>query len=355
MALFGLFGNKDSVKKTKGYYELSVAQIISLNSQAVLVEFNVPDELRSSFAFIPGQYLNIIVSIENKEYRRSYSICSHNEEPLRIAVKRVENGVVSNWFNDVGTIDTPLSVSLPQGNFVLPEETKSFTAIAAGSGITPIMSILSSKKEGQEVNLIYGNKTAQEGLFLDEIEKMSMRSSRYFFSREKRDDAHQGRIDKSSLTELIKEDIALLKNDCFLICGPEDMIHTCIDALKFFGVAEEKILYELFTTPSTPKETEGKTKFSGTSKVSVLLDDEEVSFELDSGGSTILEAVEENGFDPPFSCRGGVCCSCKAKVINGSASMELNYSLTDEEVKQGYILTCQAHPSSESIEISYDE
>jgi ring-1,2-phenylacetyl-CoA epoxidase subunit PaaE len=164
----------------------------------------------------------------------------------------------------------------------------------------------------------------------------------------------KGRIDKNTLTSLIKENIEILKNDYFLICGPEEMIHSCTETLKFFGLSDERILFELFTTPTISEEAKTE-KFDGMSKVTVLIDDDEASFELSGKGSSILDAVESEGLDAPYSCRGGVCSSCKAKVLEGSASMDLNYSLTDEEVKEGYILTCQAHPSSETLKISYDE
>jgi len=354
MGVFGLFGKKQS-KNHKGYYSLNVTRIIPLNSKAVTVEFSIPEELRSTFKFKPGQYLNLIVIIEKKEYRRSYSICSHPDETIKIAIKRVEGGVVSNWFNDIKTIEEPISVAAPQGNFVLPKGTNSFTAIAAGSGITPIMSILKSKADHQEVHFIYGNKTSKEALFLDEIKKLSLKSAHYFYDFEKNEGSFEGRIDKASLTKLIKDDLSILKNDCFLICGPEEMIHTCIDTLKFFGVAEKKIIYELFTTPTKPAEPENTGNYVGMSSVTVILDEEEETFELDSKGSSVLDAVEEQGLDAPFSCRGGVCCSCKAKVLEGSVSMTLNYSLTDEEVEEGYILTCQSHPTSEILKITYDE
>lgn len=354
MGVFGLFGKKQSAKH-KGYYSLNVSRIVQLNSKAVTVEFSIPENLSSKFSFRPGQYLNIIVRIEEKEYRRSYSICSHPDESMKIAVKRLESGVVSNWFNDIKSIDEPILVSEPQGNFVLPEGTNDFTAIAAGSGITPIMSILKSKADHQGVHFIYSNKTTKEALFLDELQKLSFKSESYFYSREKNKDSIEGRIDKASLTKLIKDDLSILKNDCFLICGPEEMIHTCIETLKFFGVAEKKIIYELFTTPTKSAEPENTGNYVGMSSVTVILDDEEETFELDSKGTTVLDAVEEQGLDAPFSCRGGVCCSCKAKVLEGSVSMTLNYSLTDEELKEGYILTCQAHPTSEILKITYDE
>ena len=263
--------------------------------------------------------------------------------------------MVSNWFNDISDYSEPVSVSAPTGNFTLPKKAKSFVTIAAGSGITPIMSILKANSEKLESTLIYGNKSKEEALFLEEIKNLPLKSSTHFFSRENVDGGRNGRIDKESLTSLIKENIEILKNDYFLICGPEEMIHTCKETLQFFGLSSDKILFELFTTPTKSVDENKTVAFDGVSNVTVVIDDEESSFELSGKGSLLLDAVEAEGMDAPYSCRGGVCCSCKAKVLEGSASMKLNFSLTDEEVKEGYILTCQAHPTSEILKITYDE
>jgi len=353
MGIFNLFGKKEK-QALKGYFSLQISNIEKLNSKAVRVEFEVPSALESKFKFESGQYVNLVLNIEGIEQRRSYSICSHPNQPLSIAIKRVENGIVSNWFNDLTDYKDPILVSAPTGNFVLPQKAKSFVAIAAGSGITPMMSLLKSNAQEIEATLIYGNKTKDEALFLEEIKNLPLKSASHFFSRESIEGMQKGRIDKNTLTSLIKENIEILKNDYFLICGPEEMIHSCIETLKFFGLSDERILFELFTTPTKSEEPKSE-KFDGLSKVTVLIDDDEASFELSGKGSSILDAVESEGLDAPYSCRGGVCSSCKAKVLEGSASMDLNYSLTDEEVKEGYILTCQAHPSSETLKISYDE
>ena len=354
MGIFNLFGKKEK-QNQKGYFSLNISKIDKLNSTAAAIEFEIPSSLKSNFNFKPGQYVNLIVNINKKEYRRSYSICSHPNEPLRIAVKRVDQGVVSNWFNDLSDHSEPILVSAPTGNFILPEKSKSFVAIAAGSGITPIMSILKANAKEIEASLIYGNKTKDEAIFLDDIKNLPLKSVTHFFSRESVKDMQKGRIDKNALTSLIKENIEILKNDYFLLCGPEEMIHACKDTLQFFGLPNDKILFELFTTPVKPITEEKSEKFNGVSKVTVTIDDEEAHFDLSGKGSSILDAVEGEGLDAPYSCRGGVCSSCKAKVTKGSASMDLNYSLTDEEIEEGYILTCQAHPTSEILKLSYDE
>jgi ring-1,2-phenylacetyl-CoA epoxidase subunit PaaE len=226
-------------------------------------------------------------------------------------------------------------------------------AIAAGSGITPIIAIAKALTDGQ-VHLIYGNRTKSEAIFLSEIQSLSNIQLAGFLSQEESEGFRAGRIDKANFTEIIKADLNLLKADAFFICGPEGMIHDVKETLKLFGVNDKKIKFELFTAPTVVEEIQ-EVDFKGTSEVTVILDHERLTFDMKPGNATILDLVEKNGMDAPYSCRGGVCCSCKAKVLDGKATMRVNYSLTDEEVKQGYILTCQAQPNSEKLTISFDD
>ena len=177
----------------------------------------------------------------------------------------------------------------------------------------------------------------------------------YVYSQANIATALSGRIDKTTVNYILKEKHASWDFDKFYLCGPEEMILGCIEALEFFGVAKNKIIYELFTTPVSLGVEVKKEQFSGSSEISVLLDDESFEMTLKGDTKSILDAVEDEGMDAPYSCRGGVCCSCKAKVLEGFADMKLNYSLTDEEVADGYVLTCQAFPASPKLKISYDE
>ncbi|MDG2504611.1 MAG: 2Fe-2S iron-sulfur cluster-binding protein [Crocinitomicaceae bacterium] len=351
----GLLGNIFKKEKHKGYYEIQIAAINKLNDAAVKVEFEIPEKLKSDFKFIPGQYINMLKSINGKEERRSYSICSSASEPMAIGVKRVEKGVVSSWFVNEAKVGDLIYLAKPQGNFTVPDEAKNIAALAAGSGITPILSILKSQDRFENMELLYGNKNKNEAMFLSEIDNLKNVKTQHYFSRSSAPDSSQGRLDKESLTKRIKADLNFLQNDAFLICGPEEMILGCIEALEFFGVAKNKIIYELFTTPVSLGVEVKKEQFSGSSEISVLLDDESFEMTLKGDTKSILDAVEDEGMDAPYSCRGGVCCSCKAKVLEGSADMKLNYSLTDEEVADGYVLTCQAFPASPKLKISYDE
>lgn len=351
----GLLGNIFKKEKYKGYFEIQIAAIERLNESAVKVEFLIPDKLSSNFKFIPGQYINMLKEIDGKEERRSYSICSGLSEQLAIGVKRVEQGVVSNWFVKNAKEGDIIYLSEPQGNFTVPNGAKKIAALAAGSGITPILSILNSKSDDLNIQLLYGNKNKNESMFLSEIGAMKDIKSQLFYSRGVEEGATEGRLDKENLTKSIKSDLSFLQNDAFMICGPEEMILGCIETLEFFGVAKQKIIYELFTTPISLGVVIKQEQHSGSSEVSVVLDDEAFELTLQGDSKSILDAVEDEGMDAPYSCRGGVCCSCKAKVLEGSAGMKLNYSLTDEEVEDGYILTCQAYPTSAKLKISFDE
>lgn len=356
MALFGLFKKADKPAH-KGFHSLTISRIDRLTQDTVQVVFEVPADIKSEYDFKSGQYLDVIIPINGIEERRSYSICSGTSEDLAIAVKAVSNGKVSNWLNSEANEGTVISVSTPKGNFILSDQAKNVVAIAAGSGITPILSIAKEiEKRDGNLRLFYGNRTISSIIFKDELAKLRNTFVTGFLSGESVEGYEKGRINKESFTNIIKSDLSLLRADAYYICGPEEMIMQVVDTLKFFGVAESKIHFELFTAPVLMKtEPEEVSNFDGISHVKVILDGEMVEFDLKAKGKSLLEAVETEGLDAPYSCKGGVCSSCRAKVLEGSVSMRTNLSLTDEEVKKGYILTCQAIPTSENVKITYDE
>lgn len=359
MALFGLFKkDKGSNSSKKGFFDLEVSAVEKLSADTVKVSFIVPEELKAQFHFIPGQYLNFSVNLHGKEAHRSYSICSGPGEELAVAVKAVKNGNVSVWFNQEVLPGSILHVAKPTGGFTLKDSDKNIVAIAAGSGITPMISIAKAlDKKGGKTQLFYGNRTKSSILFEHEIAGIRSLTAHHYLSGESLEGFGHGRLNKESFTNAIKANLDLLKADAFFICGPEGMIMEIAETLKFFGVAESKIHFELFTTPVLMKshETNVSSAFEGTSRVKAILDSEVAEFELGAKGKSLLEAVEKAGFDAPYSCKGGVCSSCRAKVLKGSAMMTSNYSLTDEDLKKGYILTCQAHPTSEELTITFDE
>ena len=332
---------------------LTVSDVRQETADSVSIAFNVPSDLMERYAFKPGQYLTLRASINGEDLRRSYSICSGPSEELKIAVKSVPQGLVSNFINHELKIGDTIKSMAPDGNFTLKDE-KNLVVFASGSGITPIVSIAKSLTTAASMRLFFGNKTVDDILFHEDLKQLPQVQLINYLSRENNADYKKGRLDKATITEEIKADLSLLKADAFLLCGPEEMIKDGIDTLTFFGVSSQKIHYELFTPPVLLLKEETKIDFKGECTMEVTLDHETIEITMKNDKQTILDAVENAGFDPPFSCRGGVCCSCKAKIIEGEATMRLNYSLTDEEVKNGYILTCQARPASEKLIISYD-
>lgn len=363
MSIFGkLFGKSNKVESKKGFHSIVVKEIKRLTSKSVKVSFDIPEELKTNFQFVPGQYVNIAVDLSDNENRRSYSICSGVNEDLAIAVKEVEGGLISNYINDDLQEGDRLFISEPMGNFLLTDAGKKYVAFAAGSGITPILSMVKSiaLSEQGEITLFYCNKSEEHTMFksiLDELQSETI-TTHYLYTQAENEADNFGRLNEQKIAALMRDNIDLLKSDGFYICGPEQMIVDTVSALKTFGIPENKIHFELFTTPEIMKvetEMEEKELYNGTSDVTIVLDGEETVFKLDTEGDTILDEVEGHGIDAPYSCRGGVCCTCRAKVLEGSAKMDSNMSLTDKEVAEGYILTCQAHPTSQKVKISYDD
>lgn len=356
--------SKPSVVKSKKQTDavLTIKNIERLIDTAVKIEFEVPAELEEEFKFIPGQYLNLTLNINGKEEVRSYSICSGLNEALAIGVKKVENGLVSAFLNETLKVGDEVRVSFPIGNFTLSEKAGNYVAIAGGSGITPILSISKSihASDHQKLSLIYANRDEQSIMFENDISAFSPDkvSVTHVFSEQEKEGYLFGMMTEEMITKIIKNDLSLLKSNGFYICGPEKMIINAQNVLKTFGVPDEKIFFELFTTPvemEDKKEDVASEKFEGIANVTVILDGEEENFELERKGDTILEEAESHGMDAPYSCRGGICSTCKAKVLEGTAIMDKNFTLTDEEVAEGYILTCQAHPNSAKVVVSFDE
>jgi len=341
-----------------GFFSLTVKEVVHLTSESIQISFDTSEVPNFEFSFIPGQYVTISVIINGKEERRSYSICSGPYEPLAIAIKCVEYGVVSNWAKENVKVGDVINIAPPQGNFTW-EKSKGFVvAFAAGSGITPMLSIAKHLEQNVgEMRLYYGNKTQKSTMFSNELEKLTNTKTFYAYSKEQVDGAIYGRLNKDVLSGIIKENLSLLKADAFYICGPEQLIKEASELLNLFGVPKTKIHFELFTTPvllSTKEDVTDESVFEGDSYVKVYLDDELIQLKLNSKGLSVLDALNKEGYDPPYSCKGGVCCACKAKVLEGKATMTMNFSLTDEEVADGYVLSCQCHPASEELVLSYD-
>lgn len=353
MGFFDRFKSNKTSALPKGAHLLTVQKVTPLTAQAVQLTFSVPTELASKFQFTAGQYLSVEVTINGKSERRSYSICSGSHEPLSIGVKAIENGKVSNYLKAIAE-GAELLVFEPEGNFVCKPDYKKVVAIAAGSGITPIISMLKSYPN-IHFELFYGNKRPEESLFLSEIGAFSNTQTHLFYSQQEVVGASYGRIDEAALTAQIKQNLALLQADAFFLCGPQQLIETAEKTLRFFGVNEQKIHKELFFATEPVQSKISAAPFAGSSHVKVMIDGEIAEFDMKGQDKSILELSEKAGLDAPFSCRGGVCSSCRAKVLKGSASMRMNHTLTDKEVEDGYILTCQAFATSPELIISFDE
>jgi len=355
----GLF-SRNKKEKSKGHHKSALLTVLKheqLTAESARISFEIPSGMKESYVFKAGQYLNLHCDVNGTILNRSYSICSGESEVLSVAVKAVNGGQASNWLVNNLKAGDEIEVDFPAGNFGLQADAKKHVAFAAGSGITPILSMAKSLegKDG-EMTLFYSNSTQASTFFSADLNALTKTKTHYYYSRETVEGAATGRFDKQLVSEIIKQNLSLLRAEAFYICGPEEMIAGIKEVLEVFGIRPDQIHFELFTTPVllVPEPTDVVADYTGDSDVSAILDGEVVSIKLHTNGKTVLDALDSAGMDVPYSCKGGVCCTCKAKIIEGSVNMRINYALTDEEVKQGYILTCQSHPTSPVLKIDFD-
>jgi ring-1,2-phenylacetyl-CoA epoxidase subunit PaaE len=356
------------------FYSLTIRQVRRETPDCVSVAFNVPDELRATFAFAPGQYLTLRTTLEGEEVRRSYSICTApHENDLRVAIKQVEGGQFSTWANTILRAGDVLDVMPPQGRFggtlKYPDSAAAplYVAFAAGSGITPILSVIGAALHDDPKSrfiLFYGNRGFDHIIFREALEELKNRyparlSIHHILSRESLgNELQQGRLDSDRCLGLSRAFFQPLAVSQYFLCGPEEMIFGIKSALEGLEVPASAIKFELFTTANSRKKaatTAPVTKSNAFDAfIKVIQDGATFEFNLQSDGSTLLDAAMRAGADLPFSCKGGVCSTCKAKVLSGEVSMEVNYGLEPDEVAAGYVLTCQAHPKSKEVVVSFD-
>ncbi|MBC8755313.1 ferredoxin--NADP reductase [Kordia sp. YSTF-M3] len=342
------------------FRQLEVRHIHRETPSAVSVEFNVPEALQPSFSFKAGQYITIKTTLNGEEVRRAYSLCTTpKENQLKVAIKEVVDGTFSTYANRELTEGTLLEVHPPEGKFVYtPSSHKGNVALfAAGSGITPIMSILKTALDyGNTVALLYGNKSVEETIFYDELialaEKYPNFYLKFIYSQARAENALAGRIDGTSVNYVVKNQLRDVDFSHHYICGPEAMIELVSDTLVSNGVAKDSIHFELFTA-STETNAEAEA-VSGKTTISITVDDEYFTFDMDAS-ETILDAALKQKIDAPYSCQGGICSSCICRVTEGKAVMEKNQILTDTELADGMILACQAHPTTATIAIDFDD
>jgi len=345
------------------FHSLRVSSVQQLTLNAVAISFSIPENLKDAFSFSAGQYVTISKEINGVELRRAYSISSMPASgKITVGIKKVTDGVFSVYANEIIKTGDILEVMEPEGRFVFEptNSAKHIGAFAAGSGITPIMSIAETVLKGHLNStfvLVYGNQNTHEAMFSKEIEALKKQYVNRFFvqnvySREKEEGALFGRIEASTVNFIVKNKFKDTSFDAFYLCGPEEMIDLVSVTLQEAGTSKDKIFFELFTTSETvdtmAQELEGKTQ------IEVVVDDETFTFIMDKK-MLVLDAVLKQKIDAPYSCQGGVCSSCIARIKEGKAEMVKNQILTDGEIADGLILTCQAHPLTATLKVDYDD
>ena len=357
------------------FYPLTISGIRKETDNAVCLTFDVPDNLSETYRFTQGQYLTLKAEIDGNEVRRSYSICSGVDDgALRVAVKKIAGGLFSTFANEELGQGDVIEVMPPQGTFFTPldgDSERNYLCIAAGSGITPIISIIKTilkREPHSQVTLLYGNRRVATIMFKKELEAVKNRYMARFqwiniLSRERQDiEILNGRINNRKGAELIQYLLDLHAVDEFFLCGPEAMISEVSRGLRAEGIDESKIHYELFAVSAeaaaakVAKHHERALKMAGmVAQVSVNADGRQTRFELTADGQNILDGALDNGVDLPFACKGGVCATCKAKLLEGQVDMDINHALEADELAAGYILTCQAHPITGRVVVDYDQ
>jgi ring-1,2-phenylacetyl-CoA epoxidase subunit PaaE len=351
------------------FYSLAIKDIRKETPECVSIAFDVPEKLAEQFTFNPGQNITLKFKVDNEELRRSYSICSSpHENELRVAVKKIPSGKFSSHANHHFKIGDIIEIMPPSGRFGIKAKiisSKNYLAFAAGSGITPVISIIKSvllNEPNSSFTLVYGNKNRNSIIFREQLEALKNKFMNRFvvhhiLSREKTDaPVNHGRIDAEKCEQLSRGLIDFNKMDNIFLCGPEQMIFTVRDWLSSHNIPAGKIHFELFTVPGQKAvATKIVTENTGNkSSITIKLDGTSFEFKLPYEGRSILDGALDEGADLPFACKGGVCATCKAKLISGKVEMESNYALEEDELEAGFILTCQSHPRTAEVTIDFD-
>lgn len=353
------------------FHPLTVHKITRETADCVSLTFDVPPSLKKEFEFKEGQNIVIKHIHQGEEIRRSYSICNApHEQLLKVAIKKIPGGVFSTFANEQLHEKEILEVMPPSGKFnahLTSSTHPNYLAIAAGSGITPVISIIKHTLHTQpnsRITLVYGNQNRSSIVFFEEIEALKNKYINRFtvvtiLSREKTDaEVLYGRIDAAKLAALHKI-ISYSSFNAAYLCGPEAMIFDTAAFLEKNGLDKKNIHFELFTSAASVKKSAiintTETKQGPKSNITVRLDGRSFDFDLPFNGQNILDAALQQGADLPYACKGGVCCTCRAKLLEGTVQMDVNYALEPEEVEQGFILTCQSHPTSAKVVVDFDE
>jgi ring-1,2-phenylacetyl-CoA epoxidase subunit PaaE len=353
------------------FYPLTVAQVKIETRDAIAVTFDVPQNLKHVFQYRQGQHLTLRAMIDGEDVRRSYSICSAVQDAqLRVAIKRVPGGTFSTWAKDCIRPGVTLDVMPPEGRFNLPLEPDSrrhYLAFAAGSGITPILSIVKTTllaEPHSRFTVLYGNRASSSVIFRDELAElkdvyMQRLNLVYVMSREQQDiELFNGRITQDKCRQLFQHWLRVEDIDYAFVCGPEDMMHGVSAALQEAGMPKERIRIELFAAgaaqvPRKPRRATGVEARHQT-EVTVIMDGNHASFTMDKDKESLLDAGLRAGLDMRYACKGGVCSTCRCKVREGTVEMDVNYALEDYEVARGFVLSCQSFPVTDKVVVDFD-
>ena len=353
------------------FHSLLIADVYKDTEECSVITFDIPENLKREFQYKQGQHLTLRAMIDNQDVRRSYSLCSSPlDNEWKVAIKKIEDGLFSTYANDVLKKGDTLEVMPPHGTFYKecsPSKPKNYIAFAAGSGITPILSIMKTHLAAEPEStfkLFYLNRNVKSIIFKEEIEALkSTYFNRielfYFLTKEYRDvPLMNGRFTTEKMDVITSKIIDATSIDECFICGPESMIFLIRDSLISAGLSKEKIHYELFTAGNSAEDKNRvkkilEKKVEGT-EVTIIDGGKEFHFTMSKEFDNILDGALAAGADLPFACKGGVCSTCRCKVIEGEAEMKLNYALDESELKRNYVLSCQAVPTSSKITVSFD-
>ena len=353
------------------FHSLPVAKVEKETRDAVAITFAVPDALREAFRHEPGQHLTLKADIGGNDVRRSYSICSAKDDGvLRIAVKRAPGGVFSNWANESLKAGDSLEVMPPMGHFNVPLDASArhhYVGFAAGSGITPLLSIVASTLAAEprsHFTLFYGNRASGTVMFREELAALKDRWLDRFnlvhvLSREAQDiELLHGRIDRARADALLDRWVPLAEVDAVFVCGPEGMMDAVTAALDARGYPASKVKVERFAA-SIPKHEHQSARVppegQAQTEVTVIIDGARKSYTLDRTRENLLEAALANGIELPYSCKGGVCSTCRCRLVEGEVDMDVNFALEDYEVARGFVLACQSYPATDKVVVDFDQ
>jgi ring-1,2-phenylacetyl-CoA epoxidase subunit PaaE len=362
----------ENVLNTHSFHKLTVAGVEAITRDSVAITFAVPEALQKEFDYVQGQYLTLRATIDGQEVRRSYSICSAvQDRRLRVAIKKVSGGIFSNWATTSLLPGVAIQVMPPQGHFHVPlvDSTPALSrhvvAIAAGSGITPMLSIIKTMLIAEpftRITLVYGNRSSSSVMFKEELEDLkdsflARLNLVWVMSRESQDiELFNGRIDYEKTSELLTRWISPAGIDAAFICGPHDMMLAVTKALVDKGVDKTRIKAELFGSPLSGKPRAESHAFKGIKEceVEVVLDGIRRHFTM-AKSQSLVDGGLKAGLDMPYACKGGVCSTCRAQVLCGEVDMDNNFALEDYEVARGFVLCCQSFPVSDKLVIDFDQ